>query len=217
MTASLLPETVDDMFPNRTYPDVTLFVRDYLDELRGGLLGVGKTELEQAVRVLSGCAGSNATIFVCGNGGSAAIANHFCCDATKGVSLNTGRRIRAVSLCANVPLMSALANDIAYREVFSKQLELYAKSGDVLVAITSSGNSPNIVCAIEVAKSLGVATIVMTGFNGGDARRGADVSLHVDVENYGVVEDCHQALMHCLCQFLVLSAIDANSISNLRL
>ena len=98
--------------------------------------------------------------------------------------------------------MTAIANDIGYDEIFSYQLVSLARPGDVLIAITSSGESPNIVKALEAAKASRVRTIAMTGFKGGRAAEMADITLHVDAHNYGVIEDAHQSLMHILAQYV---------------
>jgi len=107
-----------------------------------------------------------------------------------------------VSLASHLELITAIANDISYDEIFAYQLKTLASVGDVLVTISSSGNSENIVRAIDWAKANGVGTIAMTGFAGGRSARLADVNLHVAAENYGIAEDVHQSLMHCLAQYL---------------
>ncbi len=141
-------------------------------------------------------------VFACGNGGSASIANHLQCDHVKGVRTGTDLRARVHSLSTNIELLSAIANDIGYESVFEYQLESYARPGDVLVAVSSSGRSPNIVRALEWAQAHGMQTIALTGFAGGPARELADVTIHVDSSNYGVVEDAHQACMHLLAQYV---------------
>jgi phosphoheptose isomerase len=110
--------------------------------------------------------------------------------------------IDATSLTANMANYSAIANDFGFEQVFAKQIRMVGKAGDVLVAISSSGNSPNIVLGVEAARAQGLRTIGLSGFSGGALRRSVDVSLHVDVANYGVVEDAHQAVIHVLAQFI---------------
>ena len=141
-------------------------------------------------------------IFSCGNGGSAAISNHLVCDCMKGVRTNSWLKPRVNSLSATVELITAIANDIGVNDIFSHQLTSLASEGDVLIAISSSGASPNIIKALEAARDMKMSTIAMTGFSGGQAARLADISLHVDMENYGIVEDAHQSLMHILAQYL---------------
>jgi phosphoheptose isomerase len=109
---------------------------------------------------------------------------------------------KVASLSANVELLTAIANDIGTDRLFSFQLESLGSQGDVLVAISSSGESPNIISALETARSQGLHSISLTGFAGGGARTLADVNVHVDCDNYGIVEDLHQSLMHILAQYL---------------
>jgi D-sedoheptulose 7-phosphate isomerase len=143
-------------------------------------------------------------IYVVGNGGSAAIADHLCCDWTKGTNASGHPVIKTTSLSSNVALYSAVANDYGFEQVFSTQVEFFGEPGDVLVAISSSGNSPNIISAVQMAKVREMAAIGLSGFGGGRLAQEASVSLHVPFENYGIVEDAHQAIMHILAQFIVV-------------
>lgn len=143
------------------------------------------------------------TIYTAGNGASAAIAQHWACDYTKGCSnLETGFKPKVISLSANIPLMTAISNDISYDEVYSYQLERLANPGDVFISISSSGNSPSVVCACEVANAKGMEVIALTGFNGGRTRELARHAIHVDVHEYEAVEDVHQAIMHMIAKYL---------------
>lgn len=189
-------------FPDRPFDDAGEYVLAYTKALREASATVDPGMFRRAAEVLRCCIARNATIFTCGNGGSAAIANHMVCDHTKGVRADTGILPRVHSLVANIEINTAIANDVSYDQVFAFQLESYASLGDVLVAISSSGNSANIVNALVTAKNKGLTTIAMTGFAGGRARELADIALHVGSRNYGIVEDLHQSLMHGLAQFL---------------
>ena len=174
----------------------------YLGALCTALASVDQHQLNRAAASLDDAATRRASIFVCGNGGSAAVANHFAADHSKGSSEGNHRRPRVHSLCANMALFSALANDFGYSRVFESQLANLASPGDVLVVISSSGASPNILAALRWARANRVTSIAMTGFAGGDARTLADISIHVHCSDYGIVEDAHQSLMHILAQFL---------------
>ena len=134
-----------------------------------------------------------ARAFSCGNGGSASIANHMQCDHVKGVRTATDLAPRVQSLSTNVELLSAIANDLGYEHVFTYQLQSQSEPGDVLIAVSSSGRSPNIGRAISWARDHGLHTIAVTGFDGGVARELAEVSIHVECTNYGVIEDLHQS------------------------
>jgi phosphoheptose isomerase len=178
------------------------FLAAYAGRLHKALLAVDAEALDRARAAieLAGTQGNH--IYAIGNGGSAAIADHLCCDLTKGTDYHGCKPIVSTSLAANMPLYSAIANDLEFAEVFSAQLGWFGKSGDVLLAISSSGNSENIVRAAGRAKALGMTVIGLSGFAGGRLREQADIALHVPVENYGVVEDAHQALMHVLAQYI---------------
>ncbi|WP_406832175.1 HAD-IIIA family hydrolase [Pedococcus sp. KACC 23699] len=189
-------------FPTHRYRDACAFATDYADELSRALAAVDTASFEAAAALLNAAYERGATVFSCGNGGSASIANHFQCDHVKGVRLGTGLLTRVQSLSTNVEILSAIANDLGYDEVFDYQLESLARPGDVLVAVSSSGRSPNIVRALQWCAAHGVQTVAFSGFTGGPSRELATVSIHVDSTNYGVVEDAHQACMHLLAQFV---------------
>ena len=189
-------------FPNQLFADGGQYGRAYFAELAEAAAGIDFSALSAAADILLAASQKHAHIFACGNGGSAAIANHLACDCMKGVQAGTALKPRVHSLSANVALISAIANDIGVEEMFSYQLRTVAQPGDVLVAISSSGASPNILRALETAASLGVKTVAFTGFDGGEASRIADVSIHVPAANYGVAEDLHQSLMHVIAQYV---------------
>ena len=136
------------------------------------LATVDVAAFDRASKVLADAYDRDAAVFACGNGGSASIANHLQCDHIKGVRVGTDLHTRVTSLSTNVEILSAIANDIGYDAVFEYQLESMARPGDVLVAVSSSGRSPNIVRALRWAEAHGLQTIAMTGFEGGDARSG---------------------------------------------
>ena len=152
---------------------------------------------------------SGHTIYTAGNGASAAIAQHWACDYTKGCSdLASGFKPKVISLSANIPLMTAISNDISYDEVYSYQLERLANPGDVFISISSSGNSPSVVRACEVANEKNVSVIALTGFQGGRTRELANYPIHVDVQEYEAVEDVHQAIMHMIAKYIRFSKYD---------
>jgi D-sedoheptulose 7-phosphate isomerase/D-glycero-D-manno-heptose 1,7-bisphosphate phosphatase len=196
------PATTPSTFPSRRYGDTSTFASEYSHGLARALASVDHSRFAQAALLLNEAYDRSATVYTCGNGGSASIANHFQCDHVKGVRGGTGLLTRVHSLSTNVEILSAVANDIGYEHVFSFQLQSQARPGDVLVAVSSSGRSPNIVRALEWCADNGIETIAMTGFNGGPARDLATVAIHVEAENYGIVEDAHQACMHLLAQFV---------------
>jgi len=201
-------------FPGERHASMTSYFPAYADELASAAKTVDGAALDEAAEVLLAAYVGDRTVFSCGNGGSAAIANHTQCDHIKGVRAKTGLAPRVVSLSNNVELMTAIANDLAYQDLFAYQLQSHARPGDVLVAISSSGRSPNIVHALEYARDSGLRTIALTGFDGGDARKIADVAIHVECANYGVIEDVHQSVMHALAQFVQQSFMTAEAVQS---
>lgn len=195
------------IFPDRTYPDAGAYAASYFEQLARAAGTLNAAALAAAGGLLAETAGSGRVIFSCGNGGSAAIANHLVCDCLKGIRADTDLRPKVHSLSTTVELITAIGNDIGYEEIFAFQLGSMGSPGDVLVAISSSGASPNIVRGIEEAHAREMKVIAMTGFEGGAAARLADISLHVAASNYGVIEDIHQSVMHILAQYLRQSHI----------
>jgi len=172
----------------------------YTEQLYDALSGVEPQPIEDAIKILTNAFDIGMNIYSCGNGGSAAISEHLVCDCVKGVARDTHFYPRIVSLPSNGSLMTAIANDIGYDEVFAKQLEWSASAGEVLIVISSSGKSPNIVKALNEAKKLHMKTIAIVGFTGGPCKDLADVCIHIPAKNYGIVEDASQAIMHYIAQ-----------------
>lgn len=138
------------------------------------------------------------TLYIFGNGGSAALASHLACDFGKGTVAAGRPRFRTVSLSDNVPLMTALANDLAYEDIFSEQLADLAKKGDTVLAISGSGNSPNVVKGLEMARKLGLQTLGVSGYAGGRVKPLSDLCLVVPSDNMQHIEDLHLAATHAI-------------------
>jgi phosphoheptose isomerase len=189
-------------FPDQSYSDQAGYALDYFARLNDAAATLDPSSLTRAGEMIARVVDAGGSIFSCGNGGSAAIANHLVCDCLKGTRADTDIRPRVFSLSTAVELITAIGNDLGYQEVFSYQLESTARAGDLLIAISSSGSSPNILKALRTARGLGASTLAMVGFDGGEAAALADVALWVKAENYGIVEDVHQSLMHIFAQFL---------------
>jgi phosphoheptose isomerase len=200
-------------FPALSYNSAATYFSAYAEETSRAASSVDTTALACAATVLLDAYTRDATVFSCGNGGSASIANHLQCDHTKGVGNLTDLAPRVVSLSTNVEVLTAIANDLGYADVFTHQLQSQSGPGDVLVAVSSSGRSPNIVGALRWAREHGLRTIALTGFDGGDARTVAEVTIHVSGTNYGIVEDLHQGIMHALAQYIRQSRMTADAIS----
>ncbi len=139
-------------------------------------------------------------IYICGNGGSYALANHALCDLVKCVYQDTNIKIKLNSLSSNPELLSAISNDISYDKIFSYQLNIDCSKDDLLIVISTSGNSKNIINAIKIAKKFKMKVISFTGFDGGKTKKYSDINFNINTENYGISEDCHSILLHIISQ-----------------
>lgn len=170
---------------------------EYLDKVRE-LLDELPQQSDAFIDALYDAFENERTIFICGNGGSASTASHFGQDLAKGTlaSMDATRRFRVIPLTDNVGYITALANDEGYESIFEQQMRGLAREGDVLVAISGSGNSPNILRAVAYAKSIGMTSIGVTGYDGGKLRKEADQSVHVPVWDMGMAEALHGVVFH---------------------
>ena len=200
-------------FPVAPHANAGSYFDAYADEFSRAGKTIEPAALDRAAALLLEAYARGSRAFSCGNGGSASIANHMQCDHVKGVRTATDLTPRVHSLSTNVELVTAIANDLGYENVFAYQLQSQSEPGDVLIAVSSSGRSPNIVHALTWARDHGLGTIAITGFDGGTARTTAEVSIHVESTNYGVIEDMHQAVMHALAQYIRHSRMSADEIS----
>lgn len=192
-------------FPDEKFSSVASYADAYFAEVGKAQASVDRKKLTKALKLLDAAYERGATLYVCGNGGSASISNHLVCDHSKGGQTDTDLRPKVVSLATNIEMITAIANDIDFDDVFVYQLRTLAEKGDVLLTISASGDSENVVRAAEWANKNGIEVIAFTGFNGGRTAKLANVNLHVKGDNYGVVEDAHQSLMHILAQYVRLS------------
>lgn len=189
-------------FPSHKYNSIKSYYLNYLEEYIFSMKSLDLNILEKTSKLLVNTFKKNKKLFVCGNGGSAAISNHFLCDFAKYVRFGTNLKPKIISLSSNIEIITAIGNDIDFNKIFSYQLENLISNEDVLLVISSSGNSPNIIEAIKEAKKVKAKVVSFTGFNGGYAKKNSDLSLHVKANNYGLSEDSHHMIMHILCQFI---------------
>jgi len=174
----------------------------YLEELRAALEAIPLGTLEAIAGLLREARAQDRQIFLLGNGGSASTASHFACDLGKGTAPRTGRRFRVIALTDNIPLLTAWANDTEYANVFVEQLRNLVNSGDVVLALTGSGNSENVLRALSLARERGARTVALTGFDGGKVKAIAEVCLVVPTGRIEQAEDAHLILQHILCTYL---------------
>ncbi len=183
---------------------ITLAVRriasDFLHEVQELVQGVDVAAIERLVEVLRSARERGATIYIAGNGGSASTASHLVNDLGKATKSSGRRPMRVVGLSDNVSWMTALGNDEGFDRIFSGQLENFAEPGDVLIAISAAGNSPNLVHAVEMARARGLTTVALLGFDGGVLKHAVDCPLWVMSAKgaYGAVESVHLVLCHAL-------------------
>ena len=178
--------------------DYKNYIQDYLDLERKTLDSLDLEEIAQVLELFLAAYQAGGTIYVFGNGGSASTASHMVNDFNKGISEYVDKKFRLVCLNDNVSTLMSIANDISYDEVFRFQLRNKLKPNDLVVGISGSGNSKNVVNAISYAKEQGVKTVSLCGFSGGKLKELADVSFHVQLNNMQVVEDMHLILNHLL-------------------
>ena len=169
-------------------------LRAYMDDLQSALGALDLEQVKAARDMVEAARNQGQQVFLCGNGGSAATSSHMANDLGKGASYGRQRRFRVIALTDNIPWMTALANDVSYAAVFSEQLRNLGSSGDLLIAISGSGNSMNVINAVEVARELGMGTIGWTGFDGGKL---------ASIVDQPRVEDVHTILMHLVCYYFM--------------
>ena len=184
-----------------TDPQLSHTVRDYLERLKSTIDRIPTERVEAMGEILYRAYRHSKQVFIIGNGGSAATASHMACDLGKNTIAPNRPRFRVLSLNDNMPLLSALANDVGYEHVFSEQLTNLIRPGDVLISITGSGNSPNILRAMEYARTRAAMNIALLGFDGGRAMELADEYVLVPANDYGIVEDVHMVLDHILTEY----------------
>jgi D-sedoheptulose 7-phosphate isomerase len=177
------------------------FTNGYFTELKRTLEEISMEKVERIVEMIYEAYRDNKYVFTMGNGGSASTASHFACDLGKGTICEGKPRFRVMSLNDNMPLITALSNDFGYERVFIEQLMNLVNPGDLVISITGSGNSPNILKAVEYAKNQGAKTIGLIGFGGGVLKEMVDEHITISNTNYGQVEDIHLMLAHAISQY----------------
>lgn len=178
------------------------YMTKYLSTLQKVLEEISPEQLSQIADVLKKAYHQDKTVFICGNGGSASTASHWACDLGKGIIAEGKPRFRVLSIGDNQALLTAYANDCGYDSVFAEPIRSWAKPEDVVILITASGNSPNILAAAEAARELGCITIGLIGFGGGKLASMVDYQITVSCNEYGPVEDLHLILDHIISGYL---------------
>jgi D-sedoheptulose 7-phosphate isomerase len=172
--------------------------QEYFEALSNTLARLPHADVEGVVALLMTALEAQRTVFLFGNGGSAALASHFACDLGKGAVNGSGRRFRVMALTDNVPVMTAWANDTHYENIFSEQLINFVCPKDIAFAISASGNSPNVIKALVAARHAGATTVGLTGFAGGKMKSLCDACIVIPSDNMQVIEDLHLSVAHAL-------------------
>jgi D-sedoheptulose 7-phosphate isomerase len=184
---------------------IETFTTDYLDALKANIEAIPVDDVKAIIETINDAWASDKQIFVIGNGGSAATAAHIVCDLAKGTLGHKGdaekRRFKCFAPADNVSLVTAWANDTSYENIFAEQLANFVQEGDVLIALSASGQSPNIIKAVELANERGAHTIGLCGFGGGRLQEISDQCIIVDSDHYGHVEDVHLIIGHIICYY----------------
>jgi D-sedoheptulose 7-phosphate isomerase len=178
---------------------MTDWITQYITAQKAALDSIPHKAVESLISTFQRALKEDRQIFIIGNGGSASNASHFATDLGKGSSDIIGKRFRCLSLNDNVSWMTALANDYAYEDVFVRQLTNYGRAGDILFAMSVSGNSPNVVKALDWAAKNGLTTIALVGKKLGRAAQIAQQTIVIDSDHFGRVEDAHMGICHMLC------------------
>lgn len=194
--------------------DYNELIETYLEQEIDILKRIDVSAVNEVLNLLEAGMKREATIYVFGNGGSAATASHFQNDFNKGVSEHIDKKFRFLCLNDNIATIMAVANDIGYEEVFRFQLQGKIKKGDILMAISGSGNSPNVINAVEYGKKQGCKVVGLTGYSGGRLKELSDISLHEPINSMQITEDVHMIFNHLMMSVFYKSMCGIDYIKN---
>jgi D-sedoheptulose 7-phosphate isomerase len=180
---------------------VSKYVREHMRELDKAIEQLPLRELDQLSEALFRAYRNDRQVFTLGNGGSSSTASHMAADLDKNTIGANMHRFRITCLADNVSIMTALSNDLGYENVFVEQLMNHIRAGDVLIVVSASGNSPNVLKAMHYARSRSAEVAALLGFDGGAARELADIAVVIGSHDYGVVEDAHLIINHILVDY----------------
>ena len=182
---------------------IKVFIKNYIDRIISSIIDSDFENLDKAAKQILSTIKKNNNIFVCGNGGSAAIANHYVVDFLKFFKESSHYKPKITSFTNSIETITAISNDLSYDKIFSYQAENLCNKNDLIIIISSSGNSKNIVELLKFTKRKNIKTIGFSGFKGGYLKKNSNISIHINAENYGISEDSHHILMHALLQYLI--------------
>tara|TARA_B100000989_G_scaffold68299_2_gene47512 strand:- start:5470 stop:6084 length:615 start_codon:yes stop_codon:yes gene_type:complete len=197
--------------------NINLFLDDYVTSLFKALGTISKKGLISASNLIEKTISANRNIYVCGNGGSGAIADHYVVDFTKQLSKYTNFKAKIKSFNSDNYLLSAIANDISYDEIFTYQASRHMRRGDILILLSSSGNSRNIKSVLRYCNKKKIKTIGFSNFSGGYLKKNCTISIHSKIDNYGIGEDINHILMHSLMQHFAVKNINKSKLNNKKI
>lgn len=186
--------------------DYTQEIAVYFDRLKATIDKISKSDLSNLMNLLVNAKDNGKQIFIMGNGGSSATASHYVCDFNKGISMNEDKKFKFICLNDNIPSLMAYANDLSFEDIFVEQLKTFFVQGDVVIGISGSGNSKNVLKAIEYANSHGGVTVGLSGYQGGKLKQMAQHNVHVPIDDMQISEDLHMVLDHCMMKILTGNA-----------
>lgn len=176
----------------------------YFKKLKETIDKISIDDLDKLINILVNAKEEGKIIFIMGNGGSSATASHYVCDFNKGVSLGQEKKFKFICLNDNIPSLMAYANDFSFEDIFINQLNTFFHEGDVVIGISGSGNSKNVLKAIEYANNNGGITVGLTGYNGGRLKEISQYGVHIPVDDMQITEDLHMVLDHCMMKICVI-------------
>ena len=182
--------------------DYTQEITAYFDRLKVTIDKISKLDLSDLMNVLVDAKESEKQIFIMGNGGSSATASHYVCDFNKGISMNQDKKFKFICLNDNIPSLMAYANDLSFEDIFVEQLKNFYQKGDIVIGISGSGNSMNVLKAIDYANENGGVTVGLTGYSGGKLIEMARHNVHIPIDDMQIAEDLHMVLDHCMMKIL---------------
>ncbi len=182
--------------------DFTENINEYFDRLKETIDKVSIEDINLLMNILLKAKEEERNVFVMGNGGSGATASHMCCDFNKGISYGKKKMFRFICLNDNIPTMMAYANDLGYDEIFVGPLKNFLRKGDLVIGISGSGNSNNVLKALEYANQAGAITIGLTGYSGGKVMQICKYNVHIPIDDMQITEDLHMILDHCIMSIL---------------
>lgn len=178
-------------------------IHKYLDAVSGLLAGLSRDDIRKVADLVYDAYNNGKQVFIMGNGGSAATASHLACDLQKGLGGMSDKKFKVMAVTDNIPIMTAWANDADYSDIFSEQIATWVQPGDLVVGISGSGNSPNVIKGIELANSKGAVTVGLSGFKGGCLAQVAQHGVIVESDNMQYIEDVHMVLSHLIFRYVL--------------